>query len=1067
MQTNPEFRKTILIGLGGAGQQIVLRTKRFFLDTYGVIPPSVKILCLDTDQARASIGSAGSEHIYEIEPSEFLHLTVDNPQDFIEHSSAKDWYIKPAPVAAIRRGAGAIRQNGRLGFFRHVNEVKHRIDKLLAQLNDVRLPQQMADAMQEAGATTGFALSYQAARNAEGASKKNEEFVLAKGDTEIYVCGSLAGGTGSGTFVDMGILLRRMAPRALIHGFFLLPWVYRGKSFAHRVRQNAYAALSEIDNLQSIMFGDDRFYRYSIGYADLEREPVGTAPYDLFHVIDGRNEYGENVDSVDGLCEIVSNAVFLSMGSMRVKVTSVVDNLLAHISVGDAKLWNGRYARYSSLSVSSIHYPAVELHRLVAATVARNLCRAALRELEQPEPSAAPSQPRQGGAQAGVRALIADLNLTREGVTSALCPHRGTIQFAAQPHEISDPDFPSALQGRLKAEKRALEQALDRSFQGQSQVFADETLKGLKDRLAEVAADGSMDRAARRDWISDLSAYVDGLRGDASEELVAATKHLADAEKRADDLLAVAEQSRYLPIIGGARKAAVQDWDGAVEQVLNGTRWVQNLKREKALYVLLSEQLSAGGAIDVPTTHELFDALNDAESRLQRMIALEEKNLDALRIRPNHVLLGQGRRVAWIAGGEAPDDSTGRPIPIDEIDCDYGAFREAAGIQTPDRYLDLYRKSPEALVDTFLGYCADRFESLRRTTVVEAMRTFAQHESDPLEYTRKQFDHLFRLASPLWSFETGRLGELQDLEVGRIVNIGLTDHQRELTELEGIAEDMRHAFHIGSDLAFSTTGDPQHIWMLSFAATIPAYLITGMDDARNVYENQISPSFHIDTEFEKELPDLMPEHEHAARALRILGMAIVGGIDVGPGAPDEEQIRAEIRKGIDVIHDEKRPKGHRFTFDDPIVRDLNFGAPITWGLFRDMYNAVQQNQDDLLTLIEKRLKQRIEELLALKPSRALMAEIAAATPGAHKTDVDGKAPDASSEDPRQLLKALIEHHICKLTVKLDSRDFSRLYSARLTYREIQELRYFLDNRHYAMGIDRYIQGTFVPRLNAH
>ena len=41
MAANPEFRKIILIGLGGAGQQIVLRTKRFFLDTYGVLPPSL------------------------------------------------------------------------------------------------------------------------------------------------------------------------------------------------------------------------------------------------------------------------------------------------------------------------------------------------------------------------------------------------------------------------------------------------------------------------------------------------------------------------------------------------------------------------------------------------------------------------------------------------------------------------------------------------------------------------------------------------------------------------------------------------------------------------------------------------------------------------------------------------------------------------------------------------------------------------------------------------------------------------------------------------------------------
>ncbi len=277
---NPEFRKTILIGLGGAGQQIVLRTKRFFLDTYGVLPPSIKILCLDTDDEALKMRSASGSRDYAIEPQEFLHLQVSQPSDFISATPVvNQWYIKPVPVGAISHGAGAVRQNGRLALFYHIIEIQRRIDTLITALNDLQLETHMHTARERLGATTDFDLS--------------------RRDLEIYVCGSLAGGTGSGTFLDMGLLLRHQCPNSLIHGFFLIPWVYRNKAFAYRVSQNAYAALAEIDNLQSIMYGDKHFIPYRMRYGDVQVQ-ADKAPYDLFHVIDGRNEYGENIDDVAG-----------------------------------------------------------------------------------------------------------------------------------------------------------------------------------------------------------------------------------------------------------------------------------------------------------------------------------------------------------------------------------------------------------------------------------------------------------------------------------------------------------------------------------------------------------------------------------------------------------------------------------------------------------------------------------------------------------------------------------------------------------------------------------------------
>ena len=58
------------------------------------------------------------------------------------------------------------------------------------------------------------------------------------------------------------------------------------------------------------------------------------------------------------------------------------------------------------------------------------------------------------------------------------------------------------------------------------------------------------------------------------------------------------------------------------------------------------------------------------------------------------------------------------------------------------------------------------------------------------------------------------------------------------------------------------------------------------------------------------------------------------------------------------------------------------------------------------------------------------------------------------------LRECIEVHVGKMREKMESRDFSRLKSARLIWREIDELERFLDKRQgYGLDIGRYIAGT--------
>jgi len=981
MATNPEFRRTLLIGLGGAGQQIVLRTKRFFLDTFGVLPPSIKVLCLDTDDEELKMRSATQNREYRIDAQEFLHLAVGEPSKYIESTpDVQRWYVKPVPVGAINRGAGAVRQNGRLALFYHIVEIRRRIDDLLSALNDPQLEAAMNNARVQLGSTRNFELSHR--------------------DTEIYLCGSIAGGTGSGTFLDMGLLFRDQCPNALIHGFFLMPWVYRNKAFAYRVFQNAYAALAELDNLQSIMYGQKQFVPYQVRYGS-HTVTANKAPFDLFNVIDGRNEYGQNIDDVQALCETIANALFLSIGAMSYKVASVTDNLLSHIGVASPRVWDGRYARYSSLGVSSIHYPALELHRLLGAQNALRLCSTALNHLESGQDAAAAATTVQRVTQ-DADSFINQLNLYRPNVRAQVCPDQAAVALPMPPNfMIADAGFPQLLQANIQGVQKTLEQSLAGAFAASGRKFIDGLLESIERRLKALVEDPHLDSASRRAWSAHLAGHLRGLLDETAQERVKADALFDGSRQSAQKLLAIATNSRYLPIVGGARKTPALAWITAVSTQLTALKQQINLDHEQQCYETLLKRVEAAANIAVPNPSDIAKALIEAETELRRVVTKEEGNLEILRKRPNHVLLGYGNTVV------IPNLAKGQSFEAFALA--YEAFTAEVGIHTAEDYLRRHQQGSGKLAALFNDYCLNKLADLTQVTVDGVLETLARDSDHPQDFEARQFDHLFRLSGALWSYEQGQITPDRAEQMDKIINLGFYDHEADVPKYESLAEAAKSRFHIRSDLAYSTTGDPYHIWMLNYAAALPAYFLKGLREAREAYHEQITPSYHVDAYFEMNVPDLFPVGELDNQVLRVLTMAIVSGID--------------------VIRDEKLTKGHKFTWDDPEVRTRNFDDPMVWLLFRDMYAEFKdgynaRRTDNLFDLLIQQVRDKIAAL-----------------------------------DPRDLT-ACIQNHIDKFSKKLEQRDFSRLISARLTYREIRALGDFLKNYPggYGRNLERYLNG---------
>lgn len=983
----PAFRRTLIVGLGGAGRLAATTVKAKFLDTYGVMPPCIKIFCLDTDGAPVKVRSAESQQEYELDPpDEFKYISVPQAASFIETSDAvKEWYIHPITAGAIEHGAGAVRQNGRVALFYHIQDIRTQLSNIWNDLMAASLPTAMEHLRDKAGTP--------------------QPFELLDGPAQIYVCGSVAGGTGSGTFIDVGILLRDMAERAIIQGFFLLNWVYRNKPWAFRVRGNAYAALSELDYLQGLEVRDGQAgstqQRYTVTYAGT-KVTVTQPPYSLFHIVDGRKENGQVVDDVEALCDSVAKAVFLSSSSMGEAVMSPVDNLMAVVHAGNEQIWNGRHARYSSFGLSSLYYPAIELHRLVSTVAAHKLCQHALADV-----LGGPKEKDRQAANAervtpDVSAYLTRLDLTPEVLRSRLCPAGGEPELSISKSEIAHPDGLAEL---LAVEQAHQARLLDERIQADSQRLVDQARQSLGQKIVDLSATPALGDAYARQWIGAAASQVEAWSQAAAKERVDLAASIEELRTSCAKKQQDAQTCSFLFGLGTSRKAAVESWLTTAMDLLRKLREEQSSAALKAFFDELLTFLQGKRPQTGESDNEVVLALRRCEVRLRDAVNVEIGNLRLLRDQAGQVLIGNGEIVV------VPGDTISTTLS-DNIPIGFEEFKIACNIHTPQDYAANRGQDAESLEALFLKFCRTRFEHLKEITVLEAMTAIGDQSGDRAGYFTRQVGHLFRLASPLWSYNRAQLTAERQAHFGRVAILGVEDRQTGKNALDSFAEAVkRKDVLVMNDHSYTTTGDPRHVWLLSFVAPLPMYIIGDMAGHKIRYEGEITPSYHIDKRLEMDVPDLFPSGQFDNVALRVLGMAIV--------------------RGIDVIHDEKLAKGHKFTCSASELMARNYDEPKVWMLFRDLYNEVKDDMpaqaDGLLNTLRGLLKARVGEFAGRRAE----------------------------------LKTLIEKHIAQMREKMQRRDFSKLVSARLTYREIQELGLFIKTKSqggYDMDIDAYLRG---------
>ena len=271
------LRRSIYIGIGGAGVKAIAHTKKMFEDAFGEgnIPEAIQFLAIDSDFADLydSLHPVGMSECAVRVKSDVRLSEVYTLQN---HLGRINWMF-PENVRLISPrlglGAGQVRTNGRLFIELCMSEVldgiRNRYDRVMsAPINHW-------------------------------------------GSVDIHIVCSLAGGTGSGAFIPLACMIRNMYGDGVnIFGYGLMDGVFRAMDVARtqtsNVRINTYAAVLDLDYFQSATVSQP--VKVSIAGHDI----VITAPlFDRYFLWDNNSENGFVLTSLDELCRMMASAMYI------------------------------------------------------------------------------------------------------------------------------------------------------------------------------------------------------------------------------------------------------------------------------------------------------------------------------------------------------------------------------------------------------------------------------------------------------------------------------------------------------------------------------------------------------------------------------------------------------------------------------------------------------------------------------------------------------------------------------------------------------------------------------------
>lgn len=301
-----KLRPTLYIGVGGTGMEVMMRVRRRILNaTWGSDNvrlenlqqfPLAQFIHFDLDQ-NINIDSDRSQkddlqyNLVQFTDDEKIVETFDIEKYTRDDASLsrypwiQNWFpFKPEKIRELKidpkEGAGQIRAISRLYFFDKFPKINN---KIRSKLNTLKAGVSQEDILKKLNLESD-----------------NSKF-------RIVIIGSFAGGTGSGSFLDMGWLSKWAATSTVessnVDLIMFLPTGYSGNN-KERTEANAYAALME---LEAVMCGHSNFVEK---WDNNSKPQLALRPYDEVHLIDSGNLARQFTEKVDDVYSMVADALF-------------------------------------------------------------------------------------------------------------------------------------------------------------------------------------------------------------------------------------------------------------------------------------------------------------------------------------------------------------------------------------------------------------------------------------------------------------------------------------------------------------------------------------------------------------------------------------------------------------------------------------------------------------------------------------------------------------------------------------------------------------------------------------
>lgn len=784
MKNNVVFRPTVVIGLGGTGYGALLKLKKRFVDAYGSVPPIIRFLSIDTTENAEGAAASSDGPEVQLDHHEKYVLQVGSPANLLNGANPHidEWWPPEIPTQAIIAGAGQVRARGRLALFAKAGEIFGWLGRAFDDVRNIRNQKQM----------------------------HYEQFQLsARSGVEVHIVGSLAGGTGSGIFLDIAFIARHLAggdEQSNFTGTLLLPRFFSKLAGVALVKPNAYGALKEIEHLSTSKTP------FHINYG-LHRVEVNRPPFDLVYLIDSLNEQGRAVDTPGDLHTLIADGLYIQIGSqIGADAANAIDNIKTQIAV--ANRVKGKSPQYCSFGVASLTMPSFDALMFEDAKrlVIEDLLNGAVADAD---------------VEQDVQRFI-DQQKLREDESDQV------IEFLSQREGGGQLRFPMTL-GQMKYDNKAL--ATIKNLHTVHRSRAERQIAQAIGANFETLRDASV-AAINAFWEAGVNRVNGFTRAERFFEKLQAKlewyQNMMDAEakeeraklkalnfKPAEDQIAEAvgaffnRESRV--------KTACEVYGGMADRETDLTILVARLEKAAELYSTLHAHTQS----ILNNCYRIRENLGAARKQF------EQQYLDATNPRGTSRLFEQV--VPFDPAGSRPK-VTGEDFVKWYADHN-GSLTQWAGLRAAEVHAD---------VQQFVARC---YEPLTALTMDDILR---RSSPDAVSQELKRLDNL---SVPLWRYDLGKIPVVNQSVINEFYHYGVADADAT------VLKDARFESGVPKGNAkpsVVSTRDPRRILLFKVKTGIPLFALAEMEDMERAYldPNKVI-SNHIDKRWQ-ELPNLIP-----------------------------------------------------------------------------------------------------------------------------------------------------------------------------------------------------------------